>query len=257
MTRNRTTSLVIVDTDAYVLARRALELSIERFPVNDVLVFSDDADRWKGFGITRIKKISSLSDYNRLLLSGLADHLRTEFALVIQFDGFVINPVCFSDTFFDYDYIGAPWPPALVNRKETIVGNGGFSLRSARLVEATARKYQRFIDFELPEDATICRYLRPMLEELEHIRYAPAEVARRFSIEFETGIVVAPFGFHGLHFLPMIYSAEYEFLIENLPARSLMENNGRLSNFRQACIKHLPAEGNALLTKRIAEANST
>ena len=37
--------------------------------------------------------------------------------------------------FFDYDYIGAPWPNNFVNR----VGNGGFSLRSKKFLELTAK----------------------------------------------------------------------------------------------------------------------
>lgn len=254
MSRKRTISLVIVDTDAYELARRALDQTIERFPVDDVLVFSDDASKWEGYGIRRIEKISSMADYNRVLLRELATHLRTEFALVIQFDGFVINPTMFTEFFYNFDYIGAPWPAELSRSNGPMVGNGGFSLRSARLVEATAKKYLRFVDFGLDEDVTLCRYLRPMLDEFETFCFAPVEVARHFSIEFERNITVTPFGFHGLHLLPGIYGADYRFLVDNLPSR-LLKYNSRQVRLLERGFKSLPPEAMVLLSKRISETN--
>lgn len=256
MSRKRTISLVIVDTDAYALAHRALDRSIERFPVDDVLVFSDDATKWEDYAIRRIEKISAPSDYNRILLADLANHLRTDFALVIQFDGFVINPASFSDFFLEFDYIGAPWPAGLIKGKGPMVGNGGFSLRSARLVQATANKYHRFVDFGLPEDATICRFLRPMLEELEGMRFAPVEVARHFSIELESALNLSPFGFHGLHILPAIYKAEYQFLIDNLPSRCFRKNSYQLNNLLRG-FSSLPQEARALFAKRSDETDSS
>jgi hypothetical protein len=254
MSRKRSISLVIVDTDAYALARRALDISIERFPVDDVLIFSDDASKWEGYDIRRINKISTYAEYNCIALADIANHLRTDFALVIQYDGFVINPASFSEFFFEFDYIGAPWPAGLVKGKGPMVGNGGFSLRSARLVEATANKYLRFIDFLQPEDVTICRFLRPMLEELEGMCFAPVEVARHFSIEFESDTTVAPFGFHGLVRLPSIYGDDYQFLIDNLPLRCIKKGSAQLRGLMQG-FSSLPPEATALLSKRANEAN--
>lgn len=257
MSRKETISLVIVDTDAYALARRALDLTVARFPVDEVLIFSDDESKWEGYGIRRINKISSYAEYNCFMLADLANHLRTDFALVIQYDGFVINPACFSDFFLKFDYIGAPWPAGLIKDQGPMVGNGGFSLRSARLVEATANKYRRFVDFLQPEDVTICRFLRPMLEEVEGISFAPVEVARYFSIELESNknsLRVASFGFHGLRWLPVIYGADYRFLAENLPFRCLKKNSVQLRVLQQG-FSSLPPEARALLSQRSDEAN--
>jgi hypothetical protein len=149
-----------------------------------------------------------LAGYNRFIIAQLAAHVDTEHCLIVQADGFILNPGQWDDRFLDYDYIGAPWPERLwsatgelqlVNR----VGNGGFSLRSRRLLHATSR-----LDCEianLPEDVVICHYLHEPLTAAG-IRFAPLELAARFSIE--TGIpgqsLRSTLGFHGKHLLPLV-----------------------------------------------------
>lgn len=216
--KNKTISLVIADTDSYKLARHALERTIEAFPVDDVLVFSDQPNEWEGFNVILVEKISNISDYNKIILKELPEHLKTDYALIIQYDGFVINPNRWSDFFFNFDYIGAPWPAGEVFGREAIVGNGGFSLRSKKIIECSV-KYLPSHDFTFPEDAMVCRILRPSLEEIDKVVFAPVEVARHFSFELEPIIDIKPFGFHGLFSLASVYQNEWEFLLENLPNR--------------------------------------
>lgn len=45
MNKAESVSLVIIDTDTYQLARRALEKTLEIFPVDEILIFSDDASK--------------------------------------------------------------------------------------------------------------------------------------------------------------------------------------------------------------------
>ena len=74
------------------------------------------------------------------------------------------------------------------------VGNGGFSLRSRRLLEALQDPRIALAD---AEDETICRTFRPLLEREYGIRFADESLADRFS--FEAAYPVGrPFGFHGL-----------------------------------------------------------
>ena len=73
--------------------------------------------------------------YSTLMLKGLAPHVETSHALVVQWDGYVVNPDAWTDAFLDVDYCGAPWPWGDDDRR---VGNGGFSLRSRRLIDALA-----------------------------------------------------------------------------------------------------------------------
>ena len=124
-------------------------------------------------------------------MKDLLRHVETEHVLLIQWDGYVVNPEAWRDDFLDHDYIGARWG---FHEDAHCVGNGGFSLRSRRLLEALQ---DPAIDRFEPEDEMICRHYRPMLESRYGMRFAPPEVADRFSFE-TTYPQGRPLGFHGL-----------------------------------------------------------
>jgi hypothetical protein len=152
--------------------------------------------------------------YSRFIIKSLHEYVSTDHCLIVQADGFVLNPELWSPEFTYYDYVGAPWPEFVVlqpsndrldlNRNR--VGNGGFSLRSKQLLEITS-----LIDFNqltfpiLSEDLVICHYLYNELSSLG-ARFAPIDVASRFSIELphenKVNSLNATFGFHGKHWLP-------------------------------------------------------
>jgi hypothetical protein len=158
----------------------------------DVLLLSDcrpsglpDEIRWR-----QIRPLKSRLDYSEFMLRELADHIGTSHALCVQWDGFVLRGSAWRSEFLDYDYIGAIWPHFKDGHN---VGNGGFSLRSKRLLEAC--KELPFDGSHL-EDVVICRLNRERLEA-DGIRFAPESLARRFAFER------APpdgheFGFHGV-----------------------------------------------------------
>jgi hypothetical protein len=78
-------------------------------------------------------------DINRICLRLLPRVVATDFNLTVQPDGFAINPQAWDDRFWEYDYIGAPWPWMWGGGPYwpgPIVGNGGFSLRSRKLYRA-------------------------------------------------------------------------------------------------------------------------
>lgn len=150
-----------------------------------------------------------LRGYSKFILGDLIRFIDTPFCLVVQADGFVLNPHSFSREFLDYDYVGAPWPAKLslqpgntiVEMNKNRVGNGGFSLRSAKLLETTAQ-----IDFDAlafptaSEDMIVCHYL---YDEMigQGIRFPSPEIAARFSIESQGSFfgqdLESAFGFHG------------------------------------------------------------
>jgi len=66
---------------------------------------------------------------------------------------------------------------------------------------------------------------------------------------------VTPFGFHGLHILPMIYGDDHPVLIENLPARCLKEGSYQLSNLRMG-FSNLGDAAKALLERRVSQSNA-
>ena len=162
---------------------------MERCSFDRVVFLTDRTFDLEGVEVVRIEKISSLEGYSHFMLKNLNDFIRTGHVLVIQYDGYVLDPRQWTDNFLDYDYIGARWPGSGANR----IGNGGFSLRSKRLLKALQDARCRPF---APEDAAICIEYRPMLQREYGIRFAPEFLADRFSFE---GIprAAGTFGFHG------------------------------------------------------------
>lgn len=153
---------------------------------------SSEADADADVVLHPIAPIRNIEDYNRFMMTGLADHVNTSHALVMQWDGFVSEPARWSPEFLQWDYIGAPW---YHRGSSGSVGNGGFSLRSRKLLHALREIDHP--DTREPEDRTICVTLRPQLESMHGIRFAPLEVAQRFACEY--GPFRPAFGFHGMH----------------------------------------------------------
>lgn len=146
--------------------------------------------------VIRIDPIESLEAYSAFVLKNLAAHVDTEFALIFQHDGFVLNADSWSEEFLKYDYIGAPWWRA----RRLIVGNGGFSLRSKRLLALTAEDPELAYDGSTPEDWFVCVHLRHALES-RGVRFAPPDVGSRFSLEGNQHRGIKwrdEFGFHSL-----------------------------------------------------------
>jgi hypothetical protein len=160
------------------------------------ILLTDQVDETSqdGIAIRRIAPLASAAAYSRFILSDLSMYISTSHVLVVQWDGYVVQPAAWAPEFLELDYIGAIWPQF---DDDAIVGNGGFSLRSKRLLEAC-----RTIGLaEHPEDLAICRTHRARLEQDFGIRFADPEVARRFSYE-RSPRSGAEFGFHGVFNLP-------------------------------------------------------
>lgn len=115
--------------------------------------------------------------------------IKTDFALFMHLDGYILHPECWEPGFLDYDYIGAPWPLSLNKDR---VGNGGFCLKSRRLMLRMAQLPWK----DLPGDVLLCSHYRAQLEA-EGFKYAPIEVAARFSVEHRLPETPEKtFGFH-------------------------------------------------------------
>lgn len=218
-------TLVVVDTEAYVLANNAIERCVRVFAFDEVLVFSDRVEYWPHYHAVRIEKIRSIDDYNNIVLSVVPPYLKTDFFVIAQFDGFALNAKAFSPEFYNFDYIGAVWP----HFSYFTVGNGGFSWRSTRLAKAVATM-AGFRQAGEPEDVFIARIARVALETRHGCVFAGEEVANRFSIE--SGLPQgATFGFHGLMYLPVLYQDSLGFLLDNLPSRVIRERLGLLAYY--------------------------
>lgn len=161
--------------------------------------------------VVQIDEIKTTEEYSRFIIAELDAYVDTSHVLIIQYDGFILNPDAWDDEFLEYDYIGAPWlvRNVSVNRfgfpKELlgqhVVGNGGFSLRSKKLTALCGKlSCENFFEKYHPEDVVICVKNRKFLED-KGIRFAPVALAKSFSFEAENDANYSwdgQFGFHGL-----------------------------------------------------------
>lgn len=133
-------------------------------------------------------------------------HPNVTHLLFFQYDGWVINGNAWDPSWLQYDYIGAPWPWQPEGYQ---VGNGGFSLRSVRMMRHIAENREKFpvtvrnTDGNLfPEDVLLCHGYRERLEGWG-FRWAPTTIAEKFSVErgpWRTNT----FGFHGIYNIPNV-----------------------------------------------------
>ncbi len=153
----------------------------------------------------RIEKVKSIDEWSRQIIYDLGAHIKTEFALLVHADGFVVNPSSWRKEFLDYDYIGAPWPLPTddfsyrdVNGNIVRVGNS-VSLRSKRLLDLPVKLNLPWEPFHgyYNEDGFIC-VKNKHIYEANGMKFAPLDVAKYFSHEAMIPEVkgIKPFVFH-------------------------------------------------------------
>jgi hypothetical protein len=192
-------TVAIIGNTHHDLMRLSLEQTLAVTPdVESVLVCSD-RQIYPTDNYVEIADDFSKHDYNLFCIKLLLAHVYTEFVLVCQYDGMAVNKNHWTDEFYNYDYIGAAWSPKFGLDEQYRVGNGGFSLRSRRLLEALQ---DPAISFETAEDVIICQRYADYLRSKHQIKYAPIWLADQFSQEWNTDHGQT-FGFHGLLNIPM------------------------------------------------------
>lgn len=234
-------TLLCVETREPRLAHWAIEHCLQGVIFAKVVLLTDLSkvtEKMSGVDYVQAPNIKNTKDYSDLLLTGIAEYVHGTHALVIQWDSFITNPSLWQNRFLEYDYIGPIWP----HHPENPVGNGGFSLRSMKLLQAIKRP--EFIK-KHPEDYCICVDNKDFLEKECHIRFAPSEIADQFAVER------APwheaFGFHGFfNFAKVLDDANLESFLMLLP-------DGALSGIdAYELISSLRNFGRVTLAKKIA-----
>jgi len=162
--------------------------------------------------IIPIDYIVDLVSYSEFMIKGLDQYIQTSHVLIVQWDGFIAHPDLWQERFLEFDYIGAPWP----TKEGLLVGNGGFSLRSKKLLSALQ---DPVIVAKHPEDQCICLENRTYLENTHGIAFAPGELAEQFAFELQKPDFDC-FGFHAVCNLPIVLStSDLLKLIEKLPPK--------------------------------------
>lgn len=154
----------------------------------------------EGIDVITIKPLD-YKGYNEFVAMKLWQYVTSDFALLVQNDGYITDASQWTEEFLKYDYIGAPWSTGTHYTKsgrEVRVGNGGFSLRSRNLLRAPTILGLEFTDMNTGfwhEDGFLCVHYRDELEE-QGIQFAPVEVAARFSTELTVPETTKSFGGH-------------------------------------------------------------
>jgi hypothetical protein len=128
----------------------------------------------------QIDQIKSIGEYNKFCIKFGNAWPDESHMLVCQHDGYPINTNCWNDKFLEYDYIGSPWGTDRPDHKR--VGNGGFSLRSAKIMKIVSKIIS---PSEWPEDLMICDVFGDILQKEYNIKFAPIDLAIQFSYEVD------------------------------------------------------------------------
>jgi hypothetical protein len=216
--------LTVIDTLHYKPSIKAINKTLDTLgdKISNIYWFSDiDYPEEKRvqtdwIQIPKIKKYND--DYGYITLRLCPTTCVEEHNLIIHSDGFAVNKDAWTDEFLEYDYIGAAW-------NDGTVGNGGFTLRSRKLYDALidmmigykSSHYKEFLtniqysvfngqEWLIPEDNIICKIHRDTLINDYGIKFAPLELANRFSVEhYSTTWRGKSLGFHGKHGIAIDY----------------------------------------------------
>jgi hypothetical protein len=252
-------TLICVDCLNYDAALRAIAKSTQNTEFHKTL-FITDKHTLKAPDNVEIKiidKIQSREAYSNFMLDNIGDYFTSEFALIVQWDGYIINKDAWNPDFLNYDYIGAKW----WHKDGLNVGNGGFSLRSRKLIQAI--KKLNIKNRNDTEDNIICRTYRRELENKYGIKYADEKIADQFAYErgFTPTASSTPWGFHGFYNIHRhVNKNELEEILATLPSKTVLSSEFKELTFNLhtasrheeciiCCIKYLshnPKEYNTL-----------
>lgn len=199
-----TVTLVCLDTRNVEAAIDSMSRSLSKVKFAENILFTSKTMCTKelklkanlaGIKLEYVPEIKSITEYSLFILSNLSSYINTNYCLLTQWDGWVVNTEFWDSDFLNYDYIGAIWPLY----SDYQVGNGGFSLRSKKLLNSTRDFIKCNPDYKIPliEDDYICRENRQSFEQNYQIKFPSKEIANKFSIE-RNGIPTKSFGFHGM-----------------------------------------------------------
>lgn len=182
-------TLICCDCFNYGQAVASLQKSMAQCEFARVIFFTDIKIDIPGIEVIRIPRITSKASYSRFIIKELWKYIETDYVLVTQHDGWVLNSDAWSDDFLEYDGIGSAWIYSDCRNNF----NGGFCLMSKKLLTVVGT--DNFIEIVSPDDEIIGRLYRNYLIEKHGIKFPTDEMCDRFAFELREP-VGKTFGFH-------------------------------------------------------------
>jgi ADP-heptose:LPS heptosyltransferase len=189
-------TVIIADTKNHGYAIKAIKETLKQIKPAKTIFLTDRDFVDPEYVVIKIPAIKGKAAYSKLVVKDLYRYFDTDYCLLIQHDGYVLCGDVWDNDFLEYDYIGAPWNYPDENRN---VGNGGFSLRSKKLQSVLGG--DDTLEIIEPEDEIIGRLYRRYLENCYGVRFAPEDLAHKFSFELHEP-KDNTFGFHAYFWKP-------------------------------------------------------
>lgn len=183
--------LFAADTYNYGAAVSSLQKCMEQCEFDRVIFFTNIPLKIDGIEVIQIDELSGKDGYSHFILKEAYKYIANDFVLVVQHDSWILDAERFDERLYEVDYAGALWPQEVDGLKN---GNGGFSWRSHKLMEAVGK--DELVRATAPEDVSLCRVYRKYLEETYGLIWASDEICERFSYELGEPNQFT-FGFHG------------------------------------------------------------
>lgn len=154
--------------------------------------------------------------YSLFVMHMLYSHIETEYTIIVQDDGWIINGGSWKDEYFNYDYIGAPCHAAYIGGELIcnyrwansyrskgfidghVIQNGGFSLRSRRFLRVLNEIGLAFqLNPAQNEDVFVTGIHKATLAS-HGIKFAKDDLAKNFSVEYMDPIIHSNYDFSKL-----------------------------------------------------------
>lgn len=187
---------------------KALQYSMQDIDFGEVVLITHRKPLFLPKGITckHTSRLTEIDDFNYKMVYELGDYIKTDYVLLIHYDGFIVHPEKWQDDFLQYDYIGSPWPlPEGEHSYWDVHGNlcrvgNSVSLRSKCLLEFPRQAGLEWRPAEIGsynEDIFLC-CMNKHLIEAAGMKIAPIEAAKYFGHEHMIPETegIEPFLFH-------------------------------------------------------------
>lgn len=119
---------------------KVLEHCKKSIQFGDVKLFTDKITGYEHE--VYIPPLNSLIDYSVFMLTKAHEFIKTDYVLIVQRDGWILNPDKWNNDWLELDYVAPLFMQTYADGER--VGSGGFSLRSKRIMERAAKDHPKW-----------------------------------------------------------------------------------------------------------------